>query len=63
VEIGSAIDKNITLIKIICENESSKESRHLLVASIYIPPTGSAVEDSRNKKILNFSATLSYLNE
>jgi hypothetical protein len=63
MEIGPAADKNITLIKIILQNESNNENRHLMIASVNIPPTGSAVEYSRQKTILNFSATMNYLNE
>lgn len=58
VDVGVASDKNITVVKVICD-----QGKHLLLMSVYIPPINSAVEDSRRQTILNLSTTLSYLTE
>lgn len=58
VDIGTACDKNITIVKVLCDR-----SRHLILMSVYVPPVASAVEDSRRKTVLNLSATLNYLTE
>jgi exonuclease III len=50
-------------VKIICENVIEKKTSHIIVASVYIPPINAAVKDSRKNTVLNFSATMSYLNE
>ncbi len=58
ISVGVAQDKNITLVKLLCE-----EGQHLLLMSLYIPPTSSAVEGSRAKTLSNLRTTLLYLQQ